>query len=200
MSLSLEDSMSGASLLSLRRTSCDLYAYMSRPFQLVCHILAYCGSWTRCRPIAWQGRRLTSCPFFLNTGHTPAAGGCSLLEWNPLHDYWLKSNGVSSSHVETKQHIAIHIKNIQYIFLSIVLSLDRYPCPRPGSIAFRTSSDGVSHHGPSWLMGGLSEPSLAVKATDKLSLLPEHSGYTHAAGGCSLATMESVEMSVHQVS
>ena len=49
-------------------------------------------------------------------------------------------------------------------------------------------------------MGGLSERSLAVEATDKLSLLPEHAGYTQAAGGCSLATMESVEMVVHQVS
>ena len=67
------------------------------------------------------------------------------------------------------------------------------------SIEFQTSSDAVSHHGPSWLMGWLSEPSLAGKATDKLSLLPEHSGDTHAADGCSLATMESVELSVDQV-
>ena len=99
----------------------------------------------------------------------------------------------------------MHIKNRHYIYLSvsfyswIVIPISVWDVPRPGSIDFRTYSDGVSLQGPSWLMGWLSELRLAGKATDKLSLLPEHCGYTHAAGGCSPATMESVEMSVHQV-
>ena len=99
----------------------------------------------------------------------------------------------------------MHIYN-SHIYMSLnrsiagwVLAVRVWDVPRPVSIEFRTSADGVSHHGPAWFMGWLSELSLAGTATYKLVLLPEHSGDTHAADGCSLVTMESVELSLDQV-